>query len=102
MNGSQEMPDDARNPFEQRRVALGGKLESMTQREAHALIRRLGGVPVASSDARIDLMLVRDLHASESESTATLTETQLWQQLGVLEDAQQIKRLFAAGIGLNC
>jgi tetratricopeptide (TPR) repeat protein len=82
--------DRQANPFLDRRVALAGNLESMTLSEAETLVRRLGGTPVPRNDAQIDLLVVgaEELTGQASPPAArnTITETELWQQLGLLED----------------
>ena len=80
------------NPFLDRRVAFAGKLGGMTLREASSLVRRLGGTPVSRDNERIDLLVLgAEVLADDSTRTdqnvyPTMTETELWRQLGLLEE----------------
>ncbi len=95
--------------LEGRRVAFLGKLGGMTRREGQALVRRFHGVPVSPSDDRIDLLIVgADVGPLEAESLLTadhraaarrgtlmiLTETQWWEQLGLVELDAAVHRLY--------
>jgi tetratricopeptide (TPR) repeat protein len=81
------------NPFLDRRVAFAGKLGGMTLREASSLVRRLGGTPVSRDNERIDLLVLgAEVLAEDSTGTdkvvySTMTETELWGQLGLLESS---------------
>jgi tetratricopeptide (TPR) repeat protein len=93
--------DQSVNPFLNRRVAFQGKLGGMTLREAHALVRRLGGTPVKGDDPQVDLVvlgadeLLEEGASNDQEAgVATLSETQLWQQLGLLEESHAVRRLY--------
>lgn len=95
--------DQRANPFLGRRVAFVGKLGGMTLREAVALVRRLGGTPVSRDNDHIDLLV---LGAEElvdqpircepvgGHQPECLTETELWRQLGLLEDCQIARKLY--------
>lgn len=95
--------DQRANPFLGRRVAFLGKLGGMTLREATALVRRLGGTPVTRDDHRIDLIVLGAEELGDQPGPSepvgghqadTLTETELWQQLGLLEDCQIARKLY--------
>ena len=83
------------------RVAFVGKLGGLTKREAAALVRQHGGVPVdRPSDAETlivigagELLLDEDalfddaiLRAVEEGRLKILTETEFWQHLGLVEE----------------
>lgn len=94
------------------RVALVGKLAGMSRRDAQKLIRRHGGVPVELFEPDVQTAVVgdgesplegadwtRELEAAVQRAAgiATLeviTETQLWQRLGLLEAQHDIHRLY--------
>ena len=88
------------NPFLNRRVAVRGKLGSMTRAEAAALVRKFGGKFVSAESEGIDLLLLGadELHEPATETCAAaverLSETELWQRLGVLEETALTKRHF--------
>ena len=88
------------NPFLDRRVAFVGKLGGLTLREATALVRKLGGTFVSPDDERVDLLvlgageLLEAVRATENPGPPTITETELWQQLGLLDDCQATRRLY--------
>lgn len=88
------------NPFLNRRVAFVGKLGGMTLREATALVRRLGGTPVGQDDEKIDLLVLGAEELLEppvrtgKDAYPTITETELWQQLGLLEDCPVARKLY--------
>ncbi len=107
------------NSLAQSRVAFVGKLAGMTQREATKRLRQYGAVVVDAMDAA-DLIVVgeddlplryetgqrvlRDLLDAPSREKAeagrlqVITETQLWQRLGVVEDDRDVRRLYTAGM----
>jgi tetratricopeptide (TPR) repeat protein len=87
------------NPFLNRCVAFGGKLGGMTLREAAALVRSLGGTPVSCEDKRIDLLVLgadtfKAPARTGKDAYPTMTETELWQQLGLLEDCSVARKLY--------
>jgi tetratricopeptide (TPR) repeat protein len=94
------MEQQRANPFLNRRVAFAGKLGGMNLKEAAALVRRLGGTPVACDDERVDLLVLgaevlpEDADRSAKQPCPTLAETELWQQLGLLEDGPIERRLY--------
>jgi len=94
-------------------VALLGKLASMSKREAAKLIRRHGGVVVEKPDASVHLAVVGEeelpvpdgdalqqwfdeptRQAHQRGTLAVVTETELWQQLQLVEGPQDIHRLY--------
>ena len=95
------------NLVRRRGVALVGKLAGMTRREALQLL--VAGA-VAESPAAADLVVVGEdelplvelgtlldeqgRQAVENGTTRLMTETQLWQQLGLVEHEQHVHRLY--------
>ena len=86
------------------RVALVGKLASMSKRDAAQLLRRHGAVVVPQPDPSVNLVVVgeKDLplleptgwtscstgprgEAVDEGSLEVVTETQLWQRLGMVD-----------------
>jgi tetratricopeptide (TPR) repeat protein len=97
-------------PLAGKRVAFVGKLGGMTRREAQALVREQGGTPVDAQKSDADLVVIGaeqlplgehddPLDASLREAAAEgrleiITETQLWQRLGLVESEQHVRRLY--------
>lgn len=96
-----------------RRVALVGRLASMSRREAQQLVRRAGGVPVELSEVEAGLVVVGEdgppllerfeladdfvdrLRAAAADGRLEIiTETQLWQRLGLVEGEHHVRRLY--------
>jgi tetratricopeptide (TPR) repeat protein len=92
-----------------RRVAFVGKLGGVNRREAQQLVRREGGA-VVDPEERLDLvvigaeefplgdldtLLAPDLRTAAAEGRVEIiTETELWQRLGLVENEQHIRRLY--------
>jgi len=95
------------------RVVFVGRLASMPKRDAARLIRKHGAVVVEKPDPSVHLVVVGEegLPLPEGESLdeqfdqatreavakgtlQTITETQLWQRLGLVEARQEIHRLY--------
>ncbi|MGA2031473.1 MAG: MerR family transcriptional regulator [Thermoguttaceae bacterium] len=95
------------------RVALVGPLASMGRREAAQLVRRHGGVVLEQPDASAHLLVVGEnglplpepgqpeewfdetcRAAVERGTLEVLTETQLWQRLGLVAQGPDIHRLY--------
>ncbi len=97
-------------PLSGRRVAFAGKLGGMTRREAYQLVRSLGGVPVDKPASGADLIVIGadelplgetdDLldeairRAAAEGQLEIIGEAQLWQDLGMLDGEQQVRRLY--------
>jgi len=96
-----------------KRLAFVGKLASMTKREAVQLVRRHGAVVVEKPDASIHLAVVGEeelpvpgtgeledwfdeptREAVERGTLEVVTETELWQRLGLVEKQQELRRLY--------
>ena len=96
-----------------KRIAFVGRLASMSRREAAQLVRRHGAVVVETPDASVHLAVVgeEELPLPEGEgleewfdeatrgaiergTLEVVTETQLWQRLGLVDGEQEIHRLY--------
>jgi tetratricopeptide (TPR) repeat protein len=90
-----------------RHVVLVGKLAGMGRREAQQLLRSRGVLVSDEPDEQTELIVVgeQDLPledllgeqlrgAIEVGSVSVLTETQLWQRLGLVESQQNVHRLY--------
>lgn len=95
----------------EQRVTFVGKMAGMPRREAQALVRQQGAAVVDPPDANVDLIVVgehellgeNELYAAfdgvlrqavEQHGAKVITETQLWQRLGLVEHEQNIHRLY--------
>jgi tetratricopeptide (TPR) repeat protein len=91
------------------RIAFAGKLGGLTKREAMALVRQHGGVPVDGVGESVDLLVIGaeqlpldapDLldesarRAVDEGRLSVLSETEFWSELGLLEDDQAVHRLY--------
>ena len=105
--------DPVPKPLQGRRIALVGKLGGMAKREAGRLLRRHGAVLVDKPDASVHLVVVGEGEsplaagiepeelfddatraAVEAGSLEVISETQLWQRLGLVDLPQDIHRLY--------
>jgi tetratricopeptide (TPR) repeat protein len=91
-----------------RRVALVGKLAGMSRRDAQQLVRAQGGIVAEASDATVDLIVVGEnellsaddlfddvqRQRAESGQLEIITETELWQRIGLVEGEQSVQRLY--------
>src|SRR5690606_15036706 len=90
-----------------KRIAFTGRLAGMTRREARALLTQRGAVPVAADNGEpVDWLVVGEdgLPLAELEPALDeqaraaarrgelqiLTETQLWERLGLIEAQQNV------------
>ncbi len=95
------------------RVAFVGKLASMARREAAQLVRQQGATVLEKPDASAHWVVVGEneiplpmadgqedwfdesiREASERGTLEVITETQLWQRLGLVEPAHEVHRLY--------
>lgn len=96
------------------RVAIVGRLASMSRRDAQKLLRSKGAVPVDPADANVGLVVLGEggvlasidelatagaagellRQAVESGRVETCTETQLWQRLGLVDEDAVARRLY--------
>jgi len=102
--------NDVTGPLKDKHVAFVGRLGGVTRREAQQLVRAQGGVPVDSGGPNVDLIVIGadelplggpDELLDEATRTAAaeghleiITETQLWQRLGLVETEQNVHRLY--------
>jgi len=96
-----------------KRVAFVGKLGSMAKRDAARLVRQHGAVVAEKPGASLDLVVVGEdelplpeadgledwfdeptRRAAASGTLQVITETQLWQQLGMVDPPQDVRRLY--------
>lgn len=92
-----------------RRVAFVGKLGAVTKREGQRLVRQHGGTVAERPDLSADLIVVGADHfplddanllddatyrAAAENRLEIITETQLWQRLGMVEMEQNVRRLY--------
>jgi tetratricopeptide (TPR) repeat protein len=106
-------PDDSSAALHGQRVAFVGKLASMGRREAAQLVRQHGAVVLEEPDASADLVVVGEeelplpagqgveewldeptRQAAEQGALEIITETQLWQRLGLVDEEPDIHRLY--------
>lgn len=95
------------------RIAMAGRLASMSRRDAERLIRDHGGTPVAAIDADTDLVVVCDETADVKSLTADprwfneaarsawrqgrlelVRESDFWARLGLVDAGQGVARLY--------
>jgi len=102
--------DDDALPLSGKRVAFVGKLGGVTKREAQQLVRQQGGVPVDEPSQDVDLVVVGadelplgdqdelldqpTRRAAAEGKLEIISETQLWQTLGMVESEQNVRRLY--------
>ena len=94
-----------------RRVALVGRLAGLTKREAQQLVRSYGGTVAEQFDPNVDIVVVGDddlplaesaldegyaawRQAAEPGAFEVVTETELLQRLGLVDEQQHIRRLY--------
>ena len=115
MSANSLSPDPVANILSGLRVALVGKLGGVNRREAQAIIREHGGVVVAPNPDNnhpqaVDLVVIGadELPVGEQydvvdqalrEAAAAgeveiITETELWQRLGLVEEESEVHRLY--------
>lgn len=100
---------ESTSPLADKRVGFVGKLGGVTRREAMQLVRGQGGVPVEPAGADCDLLVIgadvlppaeEDLLTPEMCEAAAagrleiLSETQLWERLGMVEGEQHVRSLY--------
>ena len=107
------MSDPAvQSPLGDRRVAFVGKLGGMPRREAQQLVRAHGATVFELLEATVDLVVVGEnellsadgivdalfdnvqRQRAEAGELEIITETELWQRLGLVEGEQSVRRLY--------
>jgi tetratricopeptide (TPR) repeat protein len=105
--------DTAVGTVHERRLAFVGKLASMAKRDAAQLARQHGAIVLEKPDASVDLIVVGENEFPLPESgdqndwfdettrqrieaggAEVITETQLWQRLGLVDSQHNIHRLY--------
>ena len=96
-------------PLAGRHVAFLGKLVGMTKREATQLVRQHGGTVDDLKDPAVDLIVVgadefpldnealldsARCRAAAENRLEIITETQLWERLELVENEQNVRRLY--------
>src|ERR1700722_11565394 len=100
------------NPLTDRRVAFVGKLAGMPRRDAQQLVKAQGAVVAESSDPAVDLIVVGESEwlsahgiadkffdqaqreRAESGQLEIITETELWQRVGLVDAQHAVQRLY--------
>jgi len=93
-----------------KRVVFVGKLGGVTKREAQQLVRQSGGIAVEKLTSDVDLVVVgadelpllnqdefldQDTRRAAAEGRLEIiSETVLWQRLGLVENEQNVRRLY--------
>ncbi len=111
-DGGCPVSDDGLGILRGKRVALAGRLASMSKREAAQLLRSHGATVLEKASASVDLLLIGEefpwtdgaeadewfdaamRRAVEAGTLEVLTETQLWERLGLVEAEPDIHRLY--------
>lgn len=90
-------------------VAVAGRLDGWNKKDAHALIREHGGILVATTDPRVNLVVIGgeqwplNLEASLCEYLAArarrgevevINQNQLLERLGLIEDSSEVRQLY--------
>jgi DNA-binding transcriptional MerR regulator len=104
------IPDGDAQFLADKRVAFVGKLGGVTKREAQQLVRQSGGIAVDKLTGDVDLVVVgadelplldQDELLDENTRRAAaegrleiISETVLWQRLGLVENEQNVRRLY--------
>ncbi len=107
------MPNEPQQILQGKRVVFVGKLAGMSKREASQLARQHGAIVVERPDTSVHLAVVGQhelpvpeadgldewfdeptLQAVRSGAIEIVTETQLWQRLGLVDDEHDIHRLY--------
>ena len=100
-------------PLSGKRVALVGRMASMAKRDAAGLIRQHGAVVAEKPGPTVDLLVLGEeglplpegmglddafdpatQEAVERGDTEVITETQLWQRLGLVDFQQDVHQLY--------
>jgi len=110
MNVEAAKPTNESSLIAGRRIAFVGKLGGINRKEARALVREQGGVMVDKTDPTVDLIvigadqypiddieeLLEDwIHQAAAEGKLRIiNETQLWQELGLVDEESDACRLY--------
>ena len=116
-------PDTSKSQLQGQRVALLGKLSSMSKRDAQQIVRQHGGTVVEKLDASATLVVVgeeelplgdisgseewldNDIRAAADEGRLEIiSETELWKRLGMFDDGDDepgVRRLYTSAMLAN-
>ncbi|MBU4399863.1 MAG: O-linked GlcNAc transferase, partial [Planctomycetes bacterium] len=105
--------DDTSAILDGRRIAFVGKLASMARRDAVQLARRHGATVLEKPDASVQTIVIGEAdfplpevsdqdnlfdeaarRRIEEGAVEVITETQLWQRLGLVDAQQDVHRLY--------
>ncbi len=102
------------SPIANTRIGFVGKLGGMNRREIRRLVREYGGVMVEPVDATVDLVIIGEwefpiddydylvdpaiTEAAASGKLTIMTETQLWQELGLVDQELDACRFYTPGM----
>jgi len=113
-------PSDSSSLLAGKQVAFVGRLASMSRRDAIQLIRAHGGTPADTPNPGVHLVVIGEeelpvpeggleewfdaatAEAAEEGRIEILTETQLWQRLGLVDQQPDIHRLYTPSMLPNC
>jgi len=101
---------EAAQPLFGKRIYFIGKMGGVNKREAQKIVRELGGLPVTKCDSTVDLIVIGadelplgddddllddDVRRAAGEGRLEIiSETQLWQRLGLVDGEQFVRRLY--------
>ena len=101
---------EAAQPLHGKRICFIGKMGGVSKREAQKIVRDLGGLPIAKCDATLDIIVIgadelplgddegllddEIRHAAGEGRLEIISESQLWQKLGLVEGEQFVRRLY--------
>jgi tetratricopeptide (TPR) repeat protein len=96
-------------PLRGKRVRFVGRLGGLSKRDAMQLVRRYGAVPLDASAGAADIIVIgaeelpeadenlldaADCRAADEGQLEIITETQLWERLGLLDAELDARRLY--------
>ena len=101
---------EAVQPLHGKRICFIGKMGGVSKREAQKIVRDLGGLPVSKCDCTVDIIVIgadelplgddevlldEEIRDAAGEGRLEIiSETQLWQKLGLVEGEQFVRRLY--------
>ena len=101
---------DSSFPLQNKLVAFCGKLGGVSKREANRLVKNCGGTPVDLENEELDLVVLgadelpisrqQELnnenlrHRVRSGQLEVISETQLWERLGFVDEDSEVQRLY--------
>jgi tetratricopeptide (TPR) repeat protein len=112
MEISQNMAESTAQSLAGARVAFLGKLAGMSRRDAQQLIRQQGGIAIDQLDDSVQMIVMGEdelpvtpgegepqfgdtvRQAVDDGRIEVITETQLWQRLGLVEAEAHVRRLY--------